>query len=628
MINKKNQKNLLIIFLFSFCSLTNVLYFISLAGSPLIRDDGWFFLDSFYRPIVERGLELSDLFVKRSISDHAQPINKLLSLINYNYFSLDYRFESIIGFLSLALILAILVYFSYKDRVINAKIGNIYGILAAILILCSLNSTNIYTWPLVTFGFLYIAIYILIFHFIYKVLAKEKVLKSTFIIISLLILIGDTSSILAILAAIITILLSRVENNRSFLNLRHLSIVFCLIIFGFSYYYIINKGIASNLKNSNIDNLFDISILYKIPKIIFTSSLIYHEHLNSGVFSKIIYYSSFILVSLGLVNYTLKLINTKKTTVIGFVILGLFIQTIGSVLGIIVGRVPEFGLDYLYQPRYILVYQMIPFLLILDLSIDYQNYNWNRSLYRIFLKLIFIFILFLQIFFSYSAYKSVEWISRYYVNEARLIGLYFNNLNEEKLPCTYASNSLCLLSIEKRIALLNLMNEKKLNVLNEAFQWKYRLFPFDEKASNIKLDKDKSNANSALPNLPIAIKFLDKKYPEYVSTSGLGGPEEWGRWSESKEVVLKFSSELPKSIKISGVAMAFGSNKNKPIKVLFGNKIQQIRLPGNDFQNFYISFNNSSGAREIVFIIPEPVRASAVDLREIGVAFKSIQISN
>jgi len=441
-------------------------------------------------------------------------------------------------------------------------------------------------------------------------------------------LIGDTSSILAILAAIIAILISRVENYNSFLNVRHLSVVFCLIIFGFSYYYIINRGMVSSLKGGHISNLFDLNYLYTIPKIIITSSLIHHEHLDTSILSKTIEYVSFILVSLGLINYSLKLLNTKKTTPAGFVILALFIQTFASILGIIVGRVPEFGINYLHQPRYILVYQMIPFLLILDLSIDYQSYNWNRNLYRIFLKLIFIFILFLQIFFSYSAYKSVEWISRYYVNEARLIGLYFNNLNEQKLPCTYASNSLCLLSIEKRIALLNLMNEKKLNILNEAFQWKYRLFPFDEKASNIKLDKRESNANSALPNLPIAIKFLDKKYPEYVSTSGLGGPEEWGRWSESKEVVLKFGSELPKSIKISGVAMAFGSNKNKPIKVLFGNKIQQILLPGNDFQNFEISFNSSSGAREIVFIIPEPVRASNVDLREIGVAFKSIQISN
>lgn len=628
MLNKKNYINLLIIFLFSFCSLANVLYFISLAASPLIRDDGWFFLDSFYRPIVERGLQLSDFFVKRSISDHAQPLNKLLSLINYNYFSLDYRFESIIGFLSIVLILGILIYFSYKERLINSKFKNLYGIIAAILILCSLNSTNIYTWPLVTFGFLYIAIYTLIFYFIYNILIREKVLKSAFTIIPLFILIGDTSSILAILAAIVAILISKIEGHKSFLNLRKLGIAFLLIIFGFSYYYIINKGIASNLREGHIANLFDLSYLYKIPKIIFTSSLIHQEHLSASIFSKIIEYVSCTLVGLGLINYTFKLIHTKKTTLIGFVILALFIQTIASILGIIVGRVPEFGLDYLYQPRYILVYQMIPFLLILDLSLDYQNYNWNQGLYRIFLKLIFIFILFLQIFFSYSAYKSVEWISRYYVNEAKLIGLYFNHLNEEKLPCTYASNSLCLLSIEKRIALLNLMNDKKLNILNETFQWKYRLFPFDEKAGNIKLDKDESNANSALPNLPITIKLLDKKYPEYVSISGLGGPEEWGRWSESKEVVLKFNSELPKSIKISGIAMAFGSNKNKPIKVLFGNKIQQIRLPGNDFQKFDISFNSPSGSREIVFIIPDPVRASNLDLREIGVAFKSIQISN
>lgn len=56
----------------------NVLSFIYLASNPLVRSDGWYFLDVLVRKAVNGTLVFSDLFVKQSQLDHAQPLRRLV----------------------------------------------------------------------------------------------------------------------------------------------------------------------------------------------------------------------------------------------------------------------------------------------------------------------------------------------------------------------------------------------------------------------------------------------------------------------------------------------------------------------------------------------------------------------
>src|SRR5690606_4691428 len=90
----KPENVLLIVFAVCVCSLLNVLYFISVAASPIVRDDAWYFLASQIHPWVEHGFSWTDIFVKRGLTDHAQPLNKLSLFLNYKLFNLDFKYEA------------------------------------------------------------------------------------------------------------------------------------------------------------------------------------------------------------------------------------------------------------------------------------------------------------------------------------------------------------------------------------------------------------------------------------------------------------------------------------------------------------------------------------------------------
>ena len=97
-----------------FCCL-NVLYFLSQASSPMIRDDAWYFLDSLILKWRQDGFDFLDFFIKRGISDHAQPANKLILFLSYKFAQLDFRIEALVGVFGLVsfIFICIKLYFEH-----------------------------------------------------------------------------------------------------------------------------------------------------------------------------------------------------------------------------------------------------------------------------------------------------------------------------------------------------------------------------------------------------------------------------------------------------------------------------------------------------------------------------------
>lgn len=81
-------------------ALTAVVHAFVFAGrmaNPLVYSDNWTFIDTFLRVALEDGAAFGDFLVKRAGVDHAQPLNKLLMLVNARWFGLDFRLESWFG---------------------------------------------------------------------------------------------------------------------------------------------------------------------------------------------------------------------------------------------------------------------------------------------------------------------------------------------------------------------------------------------------------------------------------------------------------------------------------------------------------------------------------------------------
>lgn len=155
----------------------NALLFVCSAASPLIAKDSWHVLETFATKYYAHELSLSDFFAKREMSDHAQPIQKAIFLWNMRNFGLDFTIEALVGML-FAICGAFLCMFlvpRYSERHAAPHVGVAHVLCLASLPVAffSLGATQVFTWSLVTLGFMLLPLALLYFHLCAKMLAHR-----------------------------------------------------------------------------------------------------------------------------------------------------------------------------------------------------------------------------------------------------------------------------------------------------------------------------------------------------------------------------------------------------------------------------------------------------------------------
>ncbi|MEW9571383.1 hypothetical protein ABQJ54_06450 [Rhodanobacter sp. Si-c] len=135
-------------------ALFNTLFFVLRTANPVIRSDDWYSLDVFVRKAMEGSLGFADFFTRRYVDDHAQPLLKLVQLIEWRWFDLDYSIGAIVGVIAAAvcaLILYRVVTTADEGNPVDAHRFVAWVTLTAVLL--SLNSADIWAWPLVALGY-------------------------------------------------------------------------------------------------------------------------------------------------------------------------------------------------------------------------------------------------------------------------------------------------------------------------------------------------------------------------------------------------------------------------------------------------------------------------------------------
>ena len=481
--DSKAENMLLLVVAMTIFLLFNVMYFISVAASPIIRDDGWYFLASQIQPWIEQGFSWTDIFVKRGLTDHAQPLNKIFLFINYKFFNLDFKYEAIAGFAGI--VFTIFLFLSiYIKKIINQSItlsGAGFFVLA-ILTFTSLNSRELYSWPLVTFSYLPFFLALLLSFFAWKFLKYQLTISAMLIAAAIFILIGDTASIITWLSLTTAVgLISFSDNEIS--RKRALMWVACSAFIVAVYFIVINinfMGGAAQPKagNKSID-LLSISFYLEFIRIVFSSSLIHSEHLaRAGNYQTFLSWVIAIPVLYFYIEHFVSMVFKKRRqTLVDFLVTFILVHATLSVAAIVVGRLPEFGIGYLNQPRYVLVYQLIPFALFIKYCFRPTLTQGQIIVGKITVVVVLPIMLCAQFYFSTSAYAAVPWISKWVDGQSRAIADY---VNDPALPagrCTSFSSPVCKLPEAKRNELLNLMIKNQLNLFNHDFQWKYKIFP-------------------------------------------------------------------------------------------------------------------------------------------------------
>jgi phosphoglycerol transferase len=114
------------------------------------------------------------------------------------------------------------------------------------------------------------------------------------------------------------------------------------------------------------------------------------------------------------------------------------------------------------------------------------------------------------------------------------------------------------------------------------------------------------------------------------AAEGLSHLESWGRWSEAKRIVLRFSRPLPEHVNVVIKAQAFGPNTGLPFTMRIGGEEQSFRvhdLP----QDVTLRFSTDGRQRSLEIEVPKPTAphdvSPSIDTRLLGLGLTDIEIS-
>lgn len=113
---------------------------------------------------------------------------------------------------------------------------------------------------------------------------------------------------------------------------------------------------------------------------------------------------------------------------------------------------------------------------------------------------------------------------------------------------------------------------------------------------------------------------------------GLSPAETWGAWSNGNEVIMEFSSPLPKKFNLRLMAHAYGTNVGEQFWVQVGSEKKLFTLTSAD-QEISIPIDNLTNSKLINIHIPFPVSPKQLgfsdkDNRTLGIGLSSMSIEN
>jgi phosphoglycerol transferase len=110
---------------------------------------------------------------------------------------------------------------------------------------------------------------------------------------------------------------------------------------------------------------------------------------------------------------------------------------------------------------------------------------------------------------------------------------------------------------------------------------------------------------------------------------GLSVAEDWGRWSDAKQVVLHFNQPLPRHLNVTLRAKAFDINGREQFSMQAGERRHPFRL-GWAIEELNLHFETDGNARSLTINVPNPVSPEEIgrpgDRRKLGIGISEIDI--
>lgn len=466
----------------------NALLYSDAVATPLVQADAWYFLESFLSRYFDGTLTFLDLFVQRGVGDHAQPLQKLILLFHTRYFDMDFRIEGLIG-TSIGILWCCVIALEMRKHTLLNPLQNAFSWICIGLVFAlglSLNSSNIFTWPLVTLGYIPLLLGTLYFAVLMTQLEKHRPAVVCVATLLLGLCIDEIAVVVVIAAALACVPLLVSSNRRKGIIL--LAAVSGLVLARiFLWWVAYRAGSTSAMlpaQGSLVDTLFNKEALngMLIP---FSDSLVHLELLSSrypnSTGNASLFTAAFV-IALHLYFWFTTLRSWRSGVYNRTLAMATFLMLVAYALtaGIIVSRVPAFDWNYLHQPRYVMTYQMGSVAIAMMFHHRLAHPATERVVGPWIERLMILGLIWALLSVQWSATRYSWQLPYYLIPYWQNTALAMQRLAADPVsppgPCPDIM-TVCEYSKERRAHLTSLLVDKQLNIFSSRFQIRNRLYP-------------------------------------------------------------------------------------------------------------------------------------------------------
>jgi len=470
-------------------STANALYFTTQVANPVIRSDAWFIMDSFLGRQLEGSVRWTDYFIKRKASDVAGPLHKVVLTLNVRWFGDDFLYESLTGFVGMVLCGLYLLAVAAGAAGRRLKLSDACLIALIPLLLFSLNSVEIYNWSLVIWFFVGMPFGLLLFSV--TDLPRAKWRTPAILFTSLICMLAmDIGGLLVSFAIVVALIFKAISSGgwRNALS-RIWPIVAGVVVYHSTYAVIMpsfppERGVRpiEILKYliAHADETWKLVIIPAASSVIHPGNISWlgYPAITLGVALIVLLLHAFFWVSV---------FKTSPWRHATFIAVCLMVFVYSCTAGVVVGRVPTFGWDYLLQHRYVEYYQLANIALVLQwLSARNSGKEalprWlpraltTRRLRQILPAATLIIVAVLQLGLSTRAWRQAPFLRAYHNGMAQTLYCLAGRPELETAVCE-PLHPVCGWRPEIRNRLVSLLKDHQLNVFSPQFQDRHGIYP-------------------------------------------------------------------------------------------------------------------------------------------------------
>lgn len=471
-----------------FAASCNAMLYSDAVATPLVQSDAWYFLESFLPRYFDGTLTFLDLFVQRGVGDHAQPLQKLVLLFHTRYFDMDFRIEGLIG-TAIGILWCCVIALEMRRHVLVHPLRIALSWLCIGLVFAlglSLNSSNIFTWPLATLG--YIPLLLGTLYFSVMMTRLEKYQPALVFVATLLLglCIDEIAIVVVIAAAMACVPLAAATNRRKGITL--LAAVGGLVLARIFLWWVASRAGSTSAmlpsQGSLLATLFNRDALSGLL-IPFSDGLIHLELLTSRYphnTSTAVLASAGFVLALQLYFWFTVLRAWRNRSYDRTLAMATFLMLVAYALtaGIIVSRVPAFDWNYLHQPRYVMSYQIGLVAIAVMFQHRLTRAGTGSSIAAWIERLVILGLIWALLSVQWSAsrynWQLPHYLIPYWQNTALAMQRLASDPISPPTPCPDIM-TVCNYPEEQRVQLISLLVDKQLNIFSNRFQIRNRLYP-------------------------------------------------------------------------------------------------------------------------------------------------------